>query len=86
MSGISADIAGLFRGRRAASVAARWIAWTLLLVVVSWSAGLAILLAIANRVHVDVPYQQAIKLPLLKFRPGLIFAGYSRMFYNVDPA
>ena len=43
------------------------------------------LLAIANRVHADVPALLAIKLPLLQSRPELIFAGESRTVYQVDP-
>jgi hypothetical protein len=46
---------------------------------------LAGLLAIANRVHDDVPALLAVKLPLLSSRPELIFAGESRTVYQVDP-
>jgi hypothetical protein len=45
---------------------ARWIAGTLVLAGAVWMAGLAGLLAVADRVHVDVPYLLAIKLPLLQ--------------------
>ena len=42
------------------------------------------LLAVANRVHDDVPQLLAIKLPLLQTRPELIFGGESRTVYQVD--
>ncbi len=58
---------------------------TLGFAVLAWGGGLALLLSIANRVHVDVPYLLAIKLPLLKSNPDLIFAGESRTAYGVDP-
>src|SRR4051794_41842653 len=64
---------------------ARWIAGALALTLLSWLAALAGLLAIANRVHDDVPYLLAVKLPLLQSRPELIFAGESRTLYQVDP-
>ncbi len=51
----------------------------------AWLAAVAGLLAIANRVHDDVPALLAIKLPLLQSRPELIFAGESRTVYQVDP-
>ena len=63
---------------------ARWIAATLLLAGALWMAGFAGLLAIADRVHVDIPYLLAIKLPLLQSHPALIFAGESRTEYQVD--
>jgi hypothetical protein len=63
---------------------ARWIAGTIVLTGALWIAGFAGLLAIAARVHVDVPYAQAVKLPLLQSRPDLIFAGESRTEYQVD--
>ena len=63
---------------------ARWIAGTIALTGAFWIAGFAGLLAIAGRVHVDVPYAQAVKLPLLQSRPELIFAGESRTEYQVD--
>lgn len=80
-----AIMANLVTRRDTSMVAARWIAATLLLTVVAWGGGLAILLAIANRVHVDIPRLLAIKLPLLKANPELIFAGESRTAYGVDP-
>ena len=67
------------------AVSARWIAAALALTSVVWLAALAGLLAIANRVHDDVPALLAIKLPLLQSRPELIFAGESRTVYQVDP-
>ncbi len=63
---------------------ARWIAVTLGLAGALWIAGFAGLLAIADRVHVDIPYLLAIKLPLLQSHPTLIFAGESRTEYQVD--
>lgn len=63
---------------------ARWIAGTIALTGIIWMAGFAGLLAIAARVHVDVPYAQAVKLPLLQSLPDLIFAGESRTEYQVD--
>lgn len=84
MTGLSLNFTDTFLRRRVTAAAARWLAATLLLSVVAWVAGLALLLGIANRVHVDVPYLLAIKLPLLKNNPGLIFAGDSRTFYGVD--
>lgn len=85
MNDISASLKIALWGRHISAVAARWLAGTLLLVVVAWVAGLALLLGIAGRVHVDVPYLLAIKLPLLESNPGLIFAGESRTAYGVDP-
>ena len=52
----------------------------------AWLVVLAGLLAIAGRVHDDVPALLAVKLPLLQSRPELIFAGESRTVYQVDPA
>ncbi|MES2029850.1 MAG: hypothetical protein V4477_11810 [Pseudomonadota bacterium] len=54
--------------------------------IVAWLAGLALLLRIANRTHIDVPAALAAKLPLLKSSPTLIFAGDSRTAFQVDPA
>lgn len=85
MSGIVTSFSNTFLRRQVLAGAARWLAATLLLVVAIWVAGLGLLLGIANRVHVDVPYQLAIKLPLLRYNPELIFAGDSRTFYGVDP-
>ncbi len=86
MTGPSLNLTDMFLRYHMPAAAARWLTATLLLVVAAWVAGLALLLGIANRVHVDVPYLLAIKLPLLKNNPGLIFAGESRTFYGVDPA
>src|SRR3954452_4440547 len=63
---------------------ARWIAGARELTLVVWVALLAALLAIANRVHDDVPSLLATKLPLLQSHPELIFAGESRTVYQVD--
>jgi hypothetical protein len=63
---------------------ARWIASALALTFVAWLAALAALLAVANRVHDDVPTLLATKLPLLQSHPELIFAGESRTVYQVD--
>jgi hypothetical protein len=68
---------------QAASV--RWIAAALVLTLAVWLAVLAGLLALAHRVHDDVPVLLAVKLPLLQSRPELIFAGESRTVYQVDP-
>ena len=62
----------------------RWIAGALALTLVAWLAALAGLLAVANRVHDDVPALLAIKLPLLRSQPELIFGGESRTVYQVD--
>src|SRR5436309_13734232 len=64
----------------------RWIAAALALTLAAWLAALAGLLAVANRVHDDVPALLAIKLPLLQSKPELIFAGESRTVYQVDAA
>lgn len=85
MSGFSSNPTSAFSRRGVSAASVRWLAATLLLTIVAWVAGLALLLGIANRVHVDVPYLLAIKLPLLKSNPGLIFAGESRTAYGVDP-
>jgi hypothetical protein len=66
------------------SASARWIAGALALTLLAWLALLAALLAVANRVHDDVPQLLAVKLPLLQSRPELIFAGESRTVYQVD--
>src|SRR3954452_21186966 len=63
---------------------ARWIAGALVLTLLAWLAALAGLLAVANRVHDDVPQLLAIKLPLLQSKPELIFGGESRTVYQVD--
>jgi hypothetical protein len=66
------------------SASARWIAAALALTLLAWLAALAGLLAVANRVHDDVPALLAIKLPLLQSKPELIFGGESRTVYQVD--
>jgi hypothetical protein len=70
---------------RVQAASARYIAGALLLTAMVWLVALAGLLALANRVHDDVPVLLAVKLPLLQSRPELIFAGESRTFYQVDP-
>jgi hypothetical protein len=70
---------------RVQAASARWIAAALMLTAVIWLAVLAGLLAIAGRVHDDVPVLLAVKLPLLHSRPELIFAGESRTVYQIDP-
>ena len=82
-SGLSVSNAGSPRRVRAAC--ARWIMAALALTAAVWLVVLAGLLAIANRVHDDVPVMLAIKLPLLASHPDLIFAGESRTEYQVDP-
>src|ERR1700730_12990570 len=82
MLGFSVSLQGSRRRVKAAS--ARWILAALALTAVAWLAALAGLLAIANRVHHDVPALLAVKLPLLQSRPELIFAGESRTVYQVD--
>src|SRR6202166_3278485 len=71
--------------RRVQTAAARWIAGSLALTVAVWLVAFAALLAIADRVHDDVPALLAVKLPLLASHPELIFAGESRTVYQVDP-
>jgi hypothetical protein len=71
--------------RRVQAGFAWWIAAALALTAAAWLVALAGLLAIANRVHDDVPALLAVKLPLLASRPELIFAGESRTVYQVDP-
>jgi hypothetical protein len=72
--------------QRVQAASARWIAGLLALTAIVWLVALAGLLAIADRVHDDVPVLLAVKLPLLASRPELIFAGESRTVYQVDPA
>jgi hypothetical protein len=74
----------LFTRPDAQGQTARWIAATLVLTGAAWLAAFAGLLAIADRVHVDIPVLLARKLPLLDLRPTLIFAGESRTEYQVD--
>jgi len=57
----------------------------LALTAAAWLVALAGLLAVANRVHDDIPVLLAVKLPLLASHPDLIFGGDSRMLYQVDP-
>src|SRR3954454_11463179 len=64
----------------------RWIAGALALTLLAWLVALAGLLAMANRVHDDVPALLAVKLPLLQSKPELIFGGESRTVYQVDAA
>src|SRR5580704_5373104 len=70
---------------RVQAACAWWIAAALALTAAVWLAALAGLLAIADRVHDDVPALLAAKLPLLASRPELIFAGESRTLYQIDP-
>src|ERR1700726_826821 len=70
---------------RVQAASARWIAAALALTAAAWLAALAGLLAIADRVHDDVPVLLAVNLPLLQSNPTLIFAGESRTIYQVDP-
>jgi hypothetical protein len=72
--------------RRIPAGALPWVAGTLVLTAVFSLLALAGLLAIAKRVHDDVPVLLASRLPLLQSRPELIFAGDSRTVYQVDPA
>src|SRR3979411_740601 len=68
------------------ATSARWIAGALALTLLAWLAVRAGLLAVANRVHDDVPALLAIKLPLLQSKPELIFGGESRTVYQGDAA
>src|ERR1700726_2626745 len=70
---------------RVRAASARWIAAALALTAAVWLVTLAGLLALANRIHDDVPALLAVKLPLLASHPELIFAGESRTVYQVDP-
>jgi hypothetical protein len=80
--GLSISDRGTLRRVQAAS--ASWIAGLLALTAATWLVALAGLLAIANRVHDDVPVLLASKLPLLASHPELIFGGESRTVYQVD--
>jgi hypothetical protein len=84
MRSLLANIGGPLQHVQSAS--ARWIAGALALTLVAWLVALAGLLAVANRVHDDVPQLLAIKLPLLQSKPELIFGGESRTVYQVDAA
>lgn len=81
--GLSISGSGLLQRVHAAS--ARWIVAALALTAAAWLVALAGLLAIADRVHDDVPVLLAKELPLLSSHPELIFAGESRTEYQVDP-
>jgi hypothetical protein len=70
---------------RVQMASAWWIVGAMALTAAAWLLALAGLLAIANRIHDDVPALLAVKLPLLASRPELIFAGESRTVYQVDP-
>ena len=83
MRGLSIASKGSLLRVQAAS--ARWIALALALTAAVWLGALAGLLAIADRVHDDVPALLAARLPLLASKPELIFAGESRTLYQVDP-
>lgn len=65
--------------------AQRWILGTLAMSAVFWLMALAAILALADRIHSDIPALLAAKLPLLKNRPTLVFAGESRTAYQIDP-
>jgi hypothetical protein len=86
MRGLSVFPQGSPKGSllRVQAAATRWIAAALALTAIAWLAALAGLLAIADRVHDDVPALLAVRLPLLASRPELIFAGESRTVYQVD--
>jgi|SRR5579871_135096 len=71
--------------RRVQFFSARWIAASIALAAVAWLVVLVGLLAVANRVHDDIPVSLAVKLPLLSSHPELIFGGESRTYYQVDP-
>src|SRR5258707_5568211 len=72
--------------RRVQAASARWMAGARARTAAVWLVALAGLLAIADRIHDDVPALLAVKLPLLASRPELIFAGESRTLYQVDAA
>ena len=84
IAALSNSFSQTFLRRRVDSASARWIAGAVVAAVIAWIVGLATLLAVASRVHDDVPRLLAIKLPLLKSDPDLIFAGESRTAYGVD--
>jgi hypothetical protein len=84
MRGLSIAAQGMLQ--RVQAVSARWIAAALVLTAGAWLVALAGLLAVASRVHDDIPVMLAVKLPLLASRPELIFGGESRTAYQVDPA
>jgi hypothetical protein len=72
--------------QRVQAVSSRWTAAALALTAGAWLVVLAGLLAMANRVHDDIPVMLAVKLPLLASHPELIFGGESRTAYQGDPA
>jgi hypothetical protein len=72
--------------QRVQAVSARWAAAALALTAGAWLVVLAGLLAVANRIHDDIPVMLTVKLPLLASHPELIFGGESRTAYQVDPA
>src|SRR5258705_3033857 len=82
IGGLSISLRGSLACVQAAS--ARWIAGALVLTSAAWLVALAGLLALANRVHDDVPLLLAVKLPLLQARPELIFPGENRTLYQGD--
>lgn len=82
----SLSISGFGSLRRVQAASARWIAVALALTAAVWLIVFAGLLAVATRVHDDVPVLLAVELPLLASHPELIFAGESRTEYQVDPA
>src|ERR1700742_3795462 len=71
--------------RRVQVCSARWVVAALARATVAWLVVLAGLLAVAGRVHDDIPASLAAKLPLLASHPELIFGGESRTYYQVDP-
>ena len=79
-----AGLAFTSSGNAVLQASRRWIVAALGLTVIVWLVGLSGLLAIANRVHDDIPEMFAVKLPLLQLHPKLIFAGDSRTLYQVD--
>ena len=64
--GVSVSVRSPFQ--RVQVLSARWILGLLVLTAGAWLAGLAGLLAVANRVHDDIPLSLAVKLPLLEQR------------------
>jgi hypothetical protein len=82
--GVSVSVRSPFQ--RVQVLSARWILGLLVLTAGAWLAGLAGLLAVANRVHDDIPLSLAVKLPLLASHPEFVFGGESRTYYQVDPA
>ncbi len=84
ITALSESFSETFLRRRIDSASARWLVGAIAAAIVAWVGGLAVLLDVANRVHIDVPHLLAIKLTLLKSSPDLIFAGESRAAYGVD--